>query len=115
MTEKVAFITGAAQGVGKAVAKRLSADGFVVAVADFNLEGAEQTVQEINQKGQAIAVKVDVSKREQMMTAVEETLQKLGDLNVLINNAGLGPTTPIETITPEQFEHVYAVNVGSVY
>lgn len=115
MTEKVAFITGAAQGIGKAIAKRLSADGFVVAVADFNLEGAEQTVQEINQKGQAIAVKVDVSKREQMMAAVEETLQKLGDLNVLINNAGLGPTTPIETITPKQFEHVYAVNVGSVY
>ena len=40
MTEKVAFITGAAQGIGKAIAKRLSADGFVVAVADFNLEGA---------------------------------------------------------------------------
>ena len=66
---KIAFITGAAQGVGKTIAKKLSADGFLVVVADFNLGGAEQTVQEINQSGQAIAVKVDVSKREQMMAA----------------------------------------------
>lgn len=115
MTQKVAFITGAAQGIGKAIAERLSKDGFAIAVADFNLEGAQQTADEINKDGKAIAVKVDVSDRDQVFAAVEKACNELGDLNVIVNNAGLGPTTPIETITPEQFEKVYSVNVGSVY
>ena len=115
MTKKVAFITGAAQGIGKAIAHRLSNDGFAVAIADFNLEGAQAVAAEINETGRAIAVKVDVSDRDQVFAAVETTVAELGGLDVVVNNAGVGPTTPIETITPKQFEKVYAINVGSVY
>ncbi|MFD1472206.1 (S)-acetoin forming diacetyl reductase [Companilactobacillus mishanensis] len=114
MSQKVALITGAAQGIGKAIAERLSKDGFAIAVADFNLEGAQKTADELNKTGKAIAVKVDVSDRDQVFAAVQKTVDELGDFNVIVNNAGLGPTTPIDTITPEQFTKVYAVNVGSV-
>jgi len=69
----------------------------------------------LNKNAKAIAVKADVSDRDQVFAAVQETVDKLGDLNVMVNNAGLGAITPIDTITPEQFEKVYAVNVGSVY
>lgn len=115
MAKKVAFVTGAAQGIGKAIAQRLVHDGFAVAVADFNLEGAQQTAAELNQTGQAIAVKVDVSQRDQVFAAIDKTVAHFGELNVVVNNAGVGPTTPIDTITPEQFQKVYAINVGSVY
>lgn len=115
MAKKVAFVTGAAQGIGKAIAQRLVHDGFAVAVADFNLEGAQQTATELKQNGQAIAIKVDVSKRDQVFAAIDKTVTELGDLNVVVNNAGVGPTTPIDTITPEQFEKVYSINVGGVY
>lgn len=70
MAKKVAFVTGAAQGIGKAIAQRLVHDGFAVAVADFNLEGAQQTATELKQNGQAIAIKVDVSKRDQVFARV---------------------------------------------
>ncbi|SPS07023.1 Diacetyl reductase [(S)-acetoin forming] [Latilactobacillus sakei] len=93
MTKKVAFITGAAQGIGKAIAHRLSNDGFAVAIADFNLEGAQAVAAEINETGRAIAVKVDVSDRDQVFAAVETTVAELGGLDVVVNNAGVGPTT----------------------
>lgn len=115
MTNKVAFVTGAAQGIGEAIAKRLVHDGFAVAIADYNIKGAQALADEINKNGRAIAVQVDVSKRDQVFTAVEKTVKELGDLNVVVNNAGVGPTTPLDTITPEQFEKVYAINVGGTY
>ncbi|MEJ1329649.1 SDR family NAD(P)-dependent oxidoreductase [Latilactobacillus sakei] len=89
MTKKVAFITGATQGIGKAIAQRLSNDGFAVAIADFNLEGAQAVAAEINETGRAIAVKVDVSDRDQVFAAVETTVAELGGLDVVVNNAVL--------------------------
>ncbi|MGX6486954.1 (S)-acetoin forming diacetyl reductase [Aerococcus sanguinicola] len=114
--EKVTLVTGAAQGIGKAIAERLSEDGFAVAVADLNEEEAKKVAASLEEKGKkAIAVKVDVSDRDQVFAAVEQAAEAFGRFDVIVNNAGLGPTTPIETITPEQFEQVYKINVGGVY
>ncbi|MDK7050076.1 (S)-acetoin forming diacetyl reductase [Aerococcus sanguinicola] len=114
--EKVALVTGAAQGIGKAIAERLSEDGFAVAVADLNEEEAKKVADSLEAKGKkALAIKVDVSDRDQVFAAVEEAAEAFGRFDVIVNNAGLGPTTPIETITPEQFEQVYKINVGGVY
>lgn len=111
--KKVAFVTGAGQGIGKAIAERLAEDGFKVSCADFNMETATETANSIQQKGgNAIAVKVDVSSRDQVFSAVEETVEKLDGLDVIINNAGIGPSTPIESITPEIFHKVFDINVG---
>ncbi|KAA9300136.1 MULTISPECIES: (S)-acetoin forming diacetyl reductase [Aerococcus] len=114
--EKVALVTGAAQGIGKAIAERLSQDGFALAVADLNEAEAKKVAEALEADGKkAIAIKVDVSDRDQVFAAVEQAAEAFGRFDVIVNNAGLGPTTPIETITPEQFEQVYKINVGGVY
>lgn len=115
MAQEVAFVTGAAQGIGEAVARRLSADGFAVAIADLNLEKAQEVADSLNQNGgRAIAVKVDVSDQKAVSEAVASAADQLGDLNVIVNNAGVAPTTPIETITPEMFDKVYHINVAGI-
>lgn len=111
---KVAVVTGAGQGIGLAIAERLVKDGFQVGLVDFNLENAEKAAAKIG-TDKAFAVKADVSKRDDVIAAVNAVVDKFGDLTVIVNNAGLGPTTPIDTITPEQFQQVYGVNVGGVY
>ncbi|TPR37653.1 (S)-acetoin forming diacetyl reductase [Apilactobacillus micheneri] len=115
MAQKVAFVTGSGQGIGEAIAKRLAKDGFAIAIANRTAEKGEKVAKEINADGgKAIFVQVDVSKRDEMFKAVDETVEQLGDLNVVVNNAGVGPTTPIDTITPDQFDFVYKTNVASV-
>lgn len=111
MAKKVAIVTGAGQGIGQAIATRLSKDGFAIGCVDLNLENAQKTADSL---ADAIAVKADVSDRDQVFKAVDTVVDHYGDLNVMINNAGLGPTTPIDTITPAQFKKVYGVNVGGV-
>ncbi|WP_165005545.1 (S)-acetoin forming diacetyl reductase [Enterococcus sp. ZJ1668] len=113
--KKVAFVTGGAQGIGEAIVKRLAKDGFAVGIADLNLEKAQAVAEEVNaQGGEALAVRVDVSDRKDVIRAVTEISDHFHEFNVIVNNAGLGPTTPIETITPEQFDKVYHINVGGV-
>lgn len=112
-TNKVAFITGAGQGIGKAIAERLSKDGFSVAIADFNMDTASEVAKEINENnGTAVAIKVDVANQEDVFKAVDQCVEKLGGLDVMVNNAGIGPTTPLESITPELFDRVFHINVA---
>lgn len=112
---KVALVTGAGQGIGAAIATRLANDGFAVAMADMNTETANKVDEKNNSNGgRALPIVVNVAERDNVFEAVRTTIQELGGLDVLVNNAGLGPTTPIDTITPEQFDKVYHVNVGGV-
>ncbi|MGY1576640.1 (S)-acetoin forming diacetyl reductase [Pediococcus pentosaceus] len=112
---KVALVTGAGQGIGAAIATRLANDGFAVAVADMDTETANKVAEKINSNGgRTLPIVVNVAERDNVFEAVRTTIQELGGLDVLVNNAGLGPTTPIDTITPEQFDKVYHVNVGGV-
>jgi meso-butanediol dehydrogenase/(S,S)-butanediol dehydrogenase/diacetyl reductase len=114
-TIKVAMITGGGQGIGEAICKRLAKDGFAISVADINEENAGKVAESINQNGgKAIAIWVDVADRESVFAAVEKTASELGGFNVIVNNAGVGPMTPIDTITPEQFDRVYRINVAGV-
>ena len=115
MKHKVAFITGAAQGIGKAIAERLVKDGFSVAIADYNEVAAKAVADSINQAGgKALAVKVDVTRRDDVFTAVEYTRKELGGFDVIVNNAGVAPTTPIEDITSEIIDKVFDINIKGV-
>lgn len=115
MSQKVALVTGGSQGIGKAIAERLAHDGFAVSIVALEQDKIDDTVKELEAKGaKALGIAADVSDRDAVFNAVNETVDKLGDLNVMVNNAGLGPTTPIDTITPDQFKTVYGVNVGGV-
>ena len=113
--KKVALVTGAGQGIGKAIALRLVQDGFAVAIADYNDATAQAVADEINQHGgQALAVKVDVSKRDQVFAAVEQARKGLGGFDVIVNNAGVAPSTPIEDIREDVIDKVYNINVKGV-
>ncbi|RPA60971.1 (S)-acetoin forming diacetyl reductase [Aerococcus agrisoli] len=110
---KVAIVTGAGQGIGLAIAKRLHADGFKIGIVDYNAETAKAAVAEFPE-GDAFAAGADVSKRDQLNEAFDKIVEHFGDLHVVVNNAGVAPATPLDTITPEQFEQVYGINVGGV-
>jgi meso-butanediol dehydrogenase/(S,S)-butanediol dehydrogenase/diacetyl reductase len=112
---KVALITGGGQGIGKAIAERLHADGFKVAIADLNLETAGAVAQSLGGKDSgAIAVRVDVADRDSVFAAVSETVSELGGFDVIVNNAGIAPASPIEEITPQIVEKVFAINFNGV-
>ncbi len=112
---KVAVVTGGAQGIGYQIAKRLFSDGFKLAIVDFNGEGANQAAHALSQDdSKVIAIKADVSNRDDVFNAMNQTVEHFGDLHVLVSNAGLGPMTPIDSITPEDFDKVYGVNVKDV-
>ncbi|MGX6428011.1 (S)-acetoin forming diacetyl reductase [Levilactobacillus yonginensis] len=111
--KRVALVTGGGQGIGKAIAMRLVHDGFAVMLADLNLENAHLVEEEIEAAGgRAGSIRTNVADRASVFKAVDAAVEEFGDLNVMVNNAGLGPTTPIDTITPEQFDKVYRVNAG---
>jgi len=115
MKNKVAFVTGAGQGIGAAIALRLAKDGFAVAVADYNADTAQQVTDRIIRAGgKAVALQVDVARRDRVFEAVEEARRALGGFDVIVNNAGVAPSTPIADITEEVIDRVYNVNVKGV-
>ena len=117
MTKKVAMVTGAGQGIGEAIALRLAKDGFAVALVARRANKLEDVKQKIEQAGgEALVVAADVAKREEIFAAVEKTVEHFGDFNDMINNAGVAPTTPIDTITEDDIDYVYSVNVaGTIF
>ncbi|GAA1934805.1 (S)-acetoin forming diacetyl reductase [Brevibacterium antiquum] len=112
---KVAFVTGAAQGIGKAIAQRLHKDGFAVAIADLNLESAENAAQEFGgSDAGVISVAVDVADRESVFNAIDQTVSELGGLDVVVNNAGIAVQSPIEDIGPEDVDKIFSINFNGV-
>lgn len=98
-SRKVALITGGAGGIGSETARRLVSEGAHVVLADLNLEGAQKVADEINQAsgaGRAIAVKMDVTKEEDVQAAFAETALYYGGVDILVNNAGLATSSPFE-------------------
>lgn len=115
-SKKVAVVTGAAQGIGLKIAERLFKDGFNLAIVDYNEEGAKNAASSLTTNEQeAIAFKADVSNRDEVFSVLRKVVEHFGEFNVLVNNAGLGPMTPIDTVTPEQFDQVIGVNLGGVF
>jgi len=89
---KITIVTGGGSGIGAATAKLFAQHGAKVVVADINLESATETVAAITKAGgEAIALKTNVAKHEQVQEMVQQTVAHFGQLNVLVNNAGLGP------------------------
>jgi rhamnulose-1-phosphate aldolase/alcohol dehydrogenase len=98
-SRKVAFITGGAGGIGSETARRLAAEGAHVVLADLNLEGAQKVAGEINEKygeNRAIAVKMDVTKEEEVAAAYAETALAYGGVDIIVNNAGLATSSPFD-------------------
>ncbi len=116
LQDKVSIVTGAASGMGKAIAELYAKEGSKVVVADINLAGAEATLAEIEKEGgKGIAVKVDVSKEEDIQEMFRAAKEAFGDLDILVNNAGIMDNfEPAEVITDQLWERVFAINTTSV-
>lgn len=117
VTGKKAFVTGGAQGLGKASALMLAKEGAVVTVADINEKGARAVAAEINAKypGKGFAVGLDVTSEDQWKAALAEADKAMGGINVLFNNAGIGGGTTVEDTDFETWKRVQAVDVDSVF
>ncbi len=111
---KTALITGSARGIGKAFAEAYVREGAKVCISDINIDAARKTANEIGDS--AVAVHMDVTKQESIDAGVAETIEKLGQIDILINNAALFTAAPTVDINREDYDRVFAVNFsGSLF
>ncbi|CAK8679709.1 putative oxidoreductase SAR2567 [Clavelina lepadiformis] len=113
---KVVVITGASSGIGAATAKELSKQGALLSLTGRNKERLAQVADECKKLGAKDVLQVvgDVSKQEDMEKIIKETDDKFGEIHVLVNNAGFGLLAPIATLTLDQFDRCFNVNVRAV-
>ncbi|MED4803821.1 bifunctional aldolase/short-chain dehydrogenase [Bacillus atrophaeus] len=105
-SRKVAFVTGGAGGIGSAACRRFVSEGAHVVVADLNVEGAQRIAGEINKtygEGRAMAVKMDVTKEEEVQQAFKQTALTYGGVDIIVNNAGLATSSPLEETTLKEW------------
>ena len=116
LENKVAIITGAASGMGKAMAKGYAKEGASVVIADLDADAATAVAESINSDGgHAIAIKYDVTDIQQSRDLVDSTLDKYGQLDILVNNAGVVVVSPIEDVTPEDWDLIFDVNAKGLF
>ncbi|PXA85751.1 3-beta hydroxysteroid dehydrogenase [Caulobacter sp. D4A] len=115
---KKAFITGAAQGLGAAAARKLASEGAKVALADINVDGAKAVAAEINAAhgaGTAFAYALDVTQEDQWIAVLEAAANDLGGISVLVNNAGVAGDKPLEQMEFDLWKKIMSINVDSVF
>jgi NAD(P)-dependent dehydrogenase (short-subunit alcohol dehydrogenase family) len=117
LKDKVALITGAGSGMGRATATLFAREGARVAVVDVNAAGAEETVRRITSAGgEALAIRADVSNSEDASAMVSGAVKKFGGLDIIYNNAGIeGEGRFTSEVTEEQFDRVIAINLRGVW
>src|SRR5271167_2228836 len=115
LTGKVAIVTGAAQGIGRAIASRLADEGARVALADIQLDAAENAAAEIRAGGaSAMAVALDVTKLDDAIAAADRVERELGPIDILVNNAGWDILMPFVESTPDFWDKVIAINYRGI-
>jgi galactitol 2-dehydrogenase len=112
LSGKVAFITGAARGIGAAFAAAYAREGARVAVADIDVTAAKKTAAAIGEP--AFPIQLDVTEQRSIEAAVAEVIDRTGGIDILVNNAALFDLAPILDIRRESFERLFAVNVAGV-
>jgi meso-butanediol dehydrogenase/(S,S)-butanediol dehydrogenase/diacetyl reductase len=112
---KVAFVTGAAQGIGQAIATRLANDGADVALFDLKEDGLHETKSLVEAAGRrAIVIGGDVTDKANLEAAVNRTVEELGGFDIMINNAGIAGVGAVENITEADFDRTFSINVKGV-
>jgi 3-oxoacyl-[acyl-carrier protein] reductase len=114
---KVALVTGASRGIGRAIAERLSRDGAAIAVNYASNTGEVQKVvaQIESSGGKAFAIQADVGRVPEVVRLFDETIARFGKLDVLVNNAGIMPQNPVSAVTEAEFDRIFAVNVKGTF
>jgi meso-butanediol dehydrogenase/(S,S)-butanediol dehydrogenase/diacetyl reductase len=112
---KVALVTGAGQGIGRAIALRLARDGADIAIVDVNDAKMDAVADEVRKLGRkATTFRADVTRRDDVFAAVEHAEKALGRFDIMVNNAGIAQVQPLLDVTPEEAERILKVNVAGV-
>ena len=113
-TNRTAIVTGGAQGIGGAVARRLSSGGARVAIWDMDHELAKTTAETLG--GGAIACKVDIASWDSVQSAFAETIEALGRVDIVVNSAGIaGSNAPLADYPPEEFQKIVNINLVGTF
>ncbi len=114
---KVALVTGASRGIGRAIAERLARDGAGVVVNYANQAApAEKLVNEIvSAGGKAFAIKADVGRVPEVVRLFDESIVRFGQLDILVNNAGIMFTKPVSAVSEAEYDHIFSVNVKGAF
>jgi len=116
LADRIALITGGASGIGRATALHFAREGAAVAVVDLDEDGGERAVSAIiDEGGRALFLRCDVSQAADCRRAVEQTVDRLGGLDILFNNAGIIRRATVTDTSEEAWDRVMAVNVKSVF
>ena len=112
---KAVLITGAGQGIGRAIALRLAKDGAHIAIVDMNDDKMKAVAEEVKKTGRkATTFRADVTKRDEVYAAVDHAEKALGGFDVMINNAGIAQVQPLADVTPAEVDKILKVNVEGV-
>jgi len=116
LKDKVALITGSAQGIGKAVAQAMAREGANIIITDINLELASQTAVEISQLGvKTLALKMNVTSLEDVEAGAKKSLEVFGSIDILVNNAGITKDTLFLRMKKEDWDAVINVNLNGAF
>lgn len=116
LSGKTAIVTGSAKGIGFAIASRLTEAGANLIIADLKIEEANQAAQKLTSQGwSAKGIEVDVSNEEDVKKMVEQTIETFGEINILVNNAGIYPSVLFTEMELADLEKVLAVNLKGVF
>lgn len=109
---RVAIVTGGAQGIGAAITRRLANEGAAVAILDIQYEKAQEVARDVSVKGgQAVAVKMDISDSQEVKRAVKEVEDRFSRIDILVNNAGWDKAAPFVQLAEELWDRVIAINL----
>jgi 3-oxoacyl-[acyl-carrier protein] reductase len=114
LTGQTAIVTGAATGIGEAIARRLARAGATVAVADIDVEGAARVAESLG--GQCFPLQIDITQGDSVRRNVDEVLARSGCIDILVNNAGIaGRAAPLWEQTEEDWRQIIAINLDGVF